>query len=69
MDVITNITFFLFRNDCSKMSISLISLFVEHDGPASQGLNLRTLGSRISMYSDFCVSTAFFYFLRLVKFW
>ena len=44
------------------MSISLLSLFVGHDGHATMGLNLRLLGFGISLYSDFCVSTAFFFF-------
>ena len=51
--------FILFGNGHSKMSISLPSLFVQHDGPATMGLNLRSLGSGISINSDFCVSTAF----------
>ena len=41
------------------MSISLLSLLVGHDGPAKMGLNLRSLGFGISIYSDSCVSTAF----------
>ena len=51
--------FILFRKGCSKMFISLL---VGHDGSATMGLNLRSLGLEISIYSDFCVSTAFFFF-------
>ena len=42
------------------MSISLLCLFVGHDGPATRDQSLRSLGFEISMYSDFCVSTAIF---------
>ena len=35
--------FILSRKGCSKMSISLLSLLVGHDGPATMGLNLRSL--------------------------
>ena len=42
------------------MSISLLSLLVGLDGPATMSLNLRSLGLEISIYSDFCVSTAVF---------
>ena len=35
------------------MSISLLSLLVGHDGPATMGLNLRSLEFGISIYSDF----------------
>ena len=47
------------------MSISFLSLLVGHDGPATMGLNLRSLGFGISIYLDFCVSTAFFICLNL----
>ena len=50
------------------MSISLLSLLVRHDGPAIMALNLRSLGFGISIYSDFCVSTAFFICLDLCIF-
>ena len=43
------------------MAISLLSLLVWHDGPATRGLNLRSLGFGISIYSDFCASTVFFF--------
>ena len=49
----------MFRKGC-KISISLVSLFAGHDGPATMDLNLRSLGFGISIHSDFCVSTAFF---------
>ena len=39
-----------------KMSISLLSLLVGHDGPSTLGLNLRSLRFGISIYSDLCVS-------------
>ena len=42
------------------MSLSLLSLFEGHDGPATMGENLRSLGSGIFVYSDFCVSTVIF---------
>ena len=42
-----------------KMSISLLRLLVGHDGPTTKGLNLRSLGFGNSIYSDFCVSSAF----------
>ena len=42
------------------MYISLLSLFVGHDEPAAMGVNLRSLGFEIVIYSDFCVSIAFF---------
>ena len=38
------------------MSISLLSLIVGHDGPATMSLNVRSLEFGISIYSDFCVS-------------
>ena len=47
------------------MSISLLSLLVGHDGPATIGLNLRSVKFGISIYLDFCVSTAFFICLDL----
>ena len=47
------------------MSISFLSLFVGHDVSATMGLNLRSLGFGVSIYSDFCVSTAFFICLDL----
>ena len=47
------------------MSISLRSLLVGHDGPAAVGLNLTSLVLRISIYSVFCISTAFFICLDL----
>ena len=47
------------------MSISLLSLLVRHDVPTTMGLNLRSLGFRISIYSDLCVSTAIFICLNL----
>ena len=47
------------------MSISLLSLLVGYDGPTTMGQNLRSLGFRISKYSDFCVSMAFFICLDL----
>ena len=37
----------------------MLSLFAGYDGPATMGLNLKSLESGISMYSDFCVSTSF----------
>ena len=45
------------------MSISLLSLLVGHDGSAPMGLNLRSLGFGISIYSGFFffVSTAFLF--------
>ena len=42
------------------MSISLLSLFVGHDEPATIDLNLRLLVFEISLYSDFCVFTVIF---------
>ena len=45
------------------MSISLLSLCVGHNGSASMGLNFRSLGFGISIYSDFCVSSGFFFYL------
>ena len=45
------------------MSLSLLSLLVGHDGPATMGLNLKSLGFGISIFWDFCVSTAFFLFV------
>ena len=53
MEIIFNIAIYLFRKACNKMFISLLSLFVRHDWPATIGLNLRSLGFGISMYSDF----------------
>ena len=50
--------FILFSDGCSKIYISLLSLFQGNDGPVTMGLNLRSLGSEIFMHSDFCVSTA-----------
>ena len=47
------------------MFISLLSLLVGHNRPAIMGLSLRSLGFGISIYSDFCVSTAFFIYLDL----
>ena len=35
------------------MSISLLSLLTGADGPATMGLNLRSLKFEISIYSDF----------------
>ena len=48
------------------MFISLLSLLVEQDRPATMDLNLTSLGSGISIYSNFCVSTAFFFFLNFL---
>ena len=59
--------FTLFRKGCSKMSISLLSLLVGYDGPATMGLNLRSLGLGISEYSDFCVPTGVFYLFGFVN--
>ena len=39
-----NVKVRVFRNGCSNMSISLLSLFVRHDGTTTMGLNLRSLG-------------------------
>ena len=50
------------------MFISLLNLLVGHDGPATTGLNLGSLGFEISVYSDFCVSTVFFYLFGQVDF-
>ena len=62
--------FILFRKGCSKMSIILPSLLVGHDGAATMCLNLESPGFRISVYSDFCVFTAFFFYLfGLMNFW
>ena len=36
---------------------------MRHNEAANIGLNLTTIEFRISMYSDFCVSTAIFIFL------
>ena len=47
------------------MFIGLLNLLVRHDGPATMGLNLRSLGFGISIYSDFCVSPAFFLWLSV----
>ena len=38
--------FLLFRNGCSIMSISLLSLFVGHDGSDTMDLNMRSLGMK-----------------------
>ena len=50
----------LLQQCCSKMSISLLSLSVGQDALDIIGLNLRPQEFRISMNSDFCISTAFF---------
>ena len=50
--------FNLFRKSYSKMTISLLNLFVGYDGLAIRGLDLGSLWFGISIYSDFCVSTA-----------
>ena len=47
------------------MSISLPSLLIGHDRPATVGLNLRSLGFETSTYLDFCVSVAIFICLDL----
>ena len=51
------------------MFISLLSLLVGYNGTATMGLNLRSPRFGISIYSDFCVSTAFFYLFGLMNFW
>ena len=38
----------------------MLSLFVGHDGPATIGLNLRSLEFGNFIYPDFCVSTSIF---------
>ena len=40
------------------MSISLLSLLVGNDGPATIDINLSSLGFGIYIYLEFCVSTA-----------
>ena len=50
------------------MSFSLLSLLIRHDGPATMGLHLRSLRFGIFIYSDFCVSTAFFLFVWTCEF-
>ena len=50
------------------MSISLLSLQVGHDEPATMGLNFWSLVFGIFIYSDFCFSTAFFICLDLCIF-
>ena len=47
------------------MGISLLSLLVGHDEPATMSLKLRSLGFGISIYSDFCVFTAHSIYLDL----
>ena len=42
--------FILFGKGYSKMFISLLSLFVGHEGPAKMGLNLMSLGFEISIH-------------------
>ena len=41
-------------------------MLVGYDRPTTIGLNLRSLGFGISIYSDFCVPTAFFVWKLLV---
>lgn len=43
---------------CNSISIRLLSLLVGHDGPATMGLNVRSLGFGVLMYSDFCMLMA-----------
>ena len=48
------------RNGCNKISTKLLNLCVGQDGPATIGLNFKSIGLRISIYSDCCISIAFF---------
>ena len=47
------------------MSISLLSLFVGHDGPAKMGLNLRSLGLEFLYIGIFVFLQRFFICLDL----
>ena len=52
--------FILLKNGNNKMSINVLNQSVGLDGPADMGLNLRLLGSGISMYR-------FLYFYSFLK--
>ena len=62
--------FILFWNACSKMTISLLSLLVGHNGLAIMGLNLRSLELLGWIINNFCFSKLLFIqlFLSLTRF-
>ena len=58
VDATTYEAFILSRNGWSRIFTCFVSLLIGHDGPVTNGQNLTSLGIGISMYSDFCISTA-----------